>query len=79
VLKDSFHIENLEKTTLTIARPQRLDGHQIFLITGGAAEVSIDQTSFALTANSLLLISKGQVYTFAGSQYSGNTHGNQPL
>jgi len=79
VLKDSFHIENLDKTTLTIAQPQRLDDHQIFLITGGAAEASIDQTSFALTANSLLLISKAQVYTFAGSQYSGNAHGNQPL
>jgi len=64
MLQDSFHIERLDPTVPPNSQPQRLDDHQILLITNGSSQVHIDQTTYTLSSGSLLLISKGQVYTF---------------
>jgi len=63
MLQDSFHIERLDPTVPPNPQPQRLDDHQLFLITSGSSQVHIDQTTYTLSPGSLLLISKGQVYT----------------
>ena len=71
MLQDSFHIERLDKITFSTSQPQRLDDHQIFFITSGTAKAQIDQTTYALSPGSLLLIAKAQVFTIKSKQLSG--------
>ncbi|WP_431210458.1 helix-turn-helix domain-containing protein [Puia sp. P3] len=80
MLQDSFHIERLDPTVSPNSQPQRLDDHQLFLITGGSSQVHVDLTTYTLSSGSLLLISKGQVYTFlpAASSDTSISHGSHP-
>jgi len=73
MLKDSFNMERLDGRTFEVGYPYRYDDHRIILITKGNGDVWVDEEIIALSAGSLLLISKGQVSTFGdgANSFSG--------
>lgn len=64
VLNESFSIELLRFNTFVLQQPYRPDYNSILFITDGEATVLLDNEKISLTKNSLLLISKNQVYCF---------------
>ena len=71
MLKDSFNIERLDGRRFELGQPYRYDDHQIILLTKGNGEIRVDEESIALSAGSLLLLSKGQVSIFRDNSFSG--------
>jgi AraC family transcriptional activator of pobA len=71
MLKDSFVIERLGERMFEVGQPYRYDDHQIILITKGNGDIQVDEENIALSAGSLLLLSKGQVSIFGDNNYSG--------
>jgi AraC family transcriptional activator of pobA len=64
-ITDSFSVESWDKQHFDDQRVHRANYNRIFLITAGTGEVVIDAAPYPITANQLLLISKGQLFTFA--------------
>jgi AraC family transcriptional activator of pobA len=64
-ITDSFSVESWDKQHFDDQRVHRATYNRIFLITTGTGEVVIDAAPYPITANQLLLISKGQLFTFA--------------
>ena len=71
MLKDSFNMERLDGRVFEVGSPYRYEDHRIILITKGNGDVSVDEEIIALSAGSLLLISKGQISTFGANSFSG--------
>lgn len=71
VLKDAFSIERLQERRFVAAQPYRPDHNQLLFVETGAGTVLIDGIDISFAANSLLLISKGQVYQFGENAVTG--------
>lgn len=71
ILKESFSVERLENRHFTADQPYRPDHNQVLFIAGGRGTVMIDGANISLSGNSLLLISKGQVYVFGDNTVTG--------
>ena len=71
LIKESFDIERFQDKQFQRGAPHRHDDHQLFLITGGQASLQVDEETIQLSAGSLLLLSKGQVYVFGENILSG--------
>lgn len=71
-IKDSFSVENWNKQSFDDQRVHRATYNRIFLITTSSGQVVIDGSSYPVTGNQLLLIAKGQLFTFtAGATLTG--------
>jgi AraC family transcriptional activator of pobA len=64
-IKDSFSVENWNKQHFDDQSVHRATYNRIFLITSGSGQIVIDGSSYPVTGNQLLLIAKGQLFTFA--------------
>jgi AraC-like DNA-binding protein len=71
VLKESFSIEQLNGRQFATGQFYRPDHNQVLFVTKGTGTVIIDEVSIPVADNSLLLISKGQVYTFGKNAITG--------
>ena len=70
MLQDSFSIEGLKERHFS-AQPYRPDHNQVLFVKEGTGTVIIDGVSIPFAANSLLLVSKGQVYLFGENAVTG--------
>lgn len=66
-LKDSFSVDYLDKKFESVAC--RLIYHRIILVQFGKGTVLVDDLSFPISDNQLLLIAKGQIYQFQTETY----------
>jgi AraC-like DNA-binding protein len=64
-IKESFSVENWDEQYFDDQRVRRATYNRIFLITSGSGQVVIDDSSYPVTGNQLLLIAKGQLFTFS--------------
>jgi len=64
-IKDSFSVENWEEQHFDDQRVHRATYNRIFLITKGSGQVVIDTAPYPIVGDQLLLISKGQLFTFS--------------
>ncbi|WP_299470327.1 helix-turn-helix domain-containing protein [Mucilaginibacter sp.] len=66
-LKDSFSVNYLDKKFESIAC--RLIYHRMILVQSGKGNLLVDDLSFPISDNQLLLIAKGQIYQFQTGMY----------
>lgn len=66
-IKDSFSVENWTKQHFDNERVHRATYNRIFLITAGSGEIVIDAAPYPIAGNQLLLIAKGQLFTFTAN------------
>jgi AraC-like DNA-binding protein len=71
LLKDSFNIELIRNRQFAAGQPYRPDYHQVLFISAGAGTAVIDGVELSFSENSLLLISRGQVYMFGENTVTG--------
>lgn len=71
MLKDSFSIEMLSEHRFAAGRSYRPDHNQVLFVSEGSGTVIIDGVNVSFSGNSLLLISKGQVFMFGGNAVTG--------
>ncbi|QEM09636.1 AraC family transcriptional regulator [Mucilaginibacter rubeus] len=64
-IKDSFSVESWEKKHFDDQRMHRATYNRIFLITSGSGEAIIDNSSYPIAGDQLLLVAKGQLFTFS--------------
>ncbi|MFC0514178.1 AraC family transcriptional regulator [Mucilaginibacter angelicae] len=64
-IADSFSVESWDKQHFDDGRVHRATYNRIFLITAGSGEIVIDAAPYPIAGNQLLLIAKGQLFTFA--------------
>lgn len=64
-IKDSFAVESWEKKHFDDQRVHRATYNRIFLITSGSGQAIIDDSSYPIAGNQLLLVAKGQLFTFS--------------
>ncbi|MDB5147709.1 MAG: AraC-type DNA-binding protein [Mucilaginibacter sp.] len=64
-IADSFSVESWDKQHFNDQRVHRATYNRIFLITAGSGEIVIDAAPYPIAGNQLLLIAKGQLFTFA--------------
>jgi AraC-like DNA-binding protein len=64
-IKDSLSINYWNARTFDAEPHYRSTYNRVFLIKGGKGELQIDETAYSIAASNLLLISKGQVYSFS--------------
>lgn len=63
-IADSFSVECWNKQHFNDERVHRATYNRIFLITAGWGEIVIDAAPYPIVGNQLLLIAKGQLFTF---------------
>ena len=66
-LKDSFSVDYLDKKFESVAC--RLIYHRMILVQFGNGTILVDDLSFPISDNQLLLIAKGQIYQFQTGTY----------
>ncbi|MCQ6957492.1 helix-turn-helix domain-containing protein [Mucilaginibacter aquariorum] len=66
-LKDSFSVDYLDKKFESVAC--RLIYHRMILVQFGKGNLLVDDLSFPISDNQLLLIAKGQIYQFQTGTY----------
>jgi len=71
ILNESFSIALLHSAPFTIGQLYRPDYNLIVFTTKGNVTVAVDGEIFELSANSLMLITKGQVYAFLDAKAEG--------
>jgi AraC-like DNA-binding protein len=64
-IKDSFSVESWEEQHFDDQQVHRATYNRIFLITAGLGQVVIDTAPYPIMGDQLLLISKGQLFTFS--------------
>ena len=64
-IKDSFSITYWDARTFEVEPHYRSTYNRVFLIKEGKGDLQIDETTYSIAASNLLLISKGQVYSFS--------------
>lgn len=71
ILNESFSIALLHSKPFVIGQLYRPDHNLIIFVTKGNAVLTVDGESFEVTQNNILLITKGQIYTFSNSDAEG--------
>jgi len=71
LLKDSFNLEPLQAQVFSPDQLLRYDCHQIFFIKEGSGQLQVDGENVPLHSSTILLLSKGQIYTFGNNKVTG--------
>lgn len=63
-ISNSFSVERLEQCSVNTAFSTRLSYHRILLVENGKGTLTVDENSFEVKNQEVLLLSKGQIYQF---------------